>query len=276
MPHIRIQSPIPGPESGRLSEIYRKSVASCLGTTFPVFIKTGSGALLEDVDGNVFIDFVGAVGTMNVGHCDPAVVIAIQQQAAELIHTCSSITHYPSFALLAEKLCTICPGNYPRKAVFFNSGAEAVENAVKVVRKYTRKAGIISFERGFHGRTLLTMSLTNKLKPYKYDLGPYAPMTFRANFPYTLHRPKGISEADYVDYELKRFRDFFLTGAAPEEVAAVLIELVQGRAVLSSPPRHLWKECTRYAANWVFFSSWMRYRPALAVPVKCLHRSITI
>jgi 4-aminobutyrate aminotransferase / (S)-3-amino-2-methylpropionate transaminase / 5-aminovalerate transaminase len=237
MGHIRLNTAVPGPRSLALSKTYRQFVASSLGTTFPVFMEKGRGALLEDVDGNVYIDFVGAVGTMNVGHCDPEVVAAIQEQTASLIHTCSSTAHYASFALLAQKLCEITPGDHAKKAVFFNSGAEAVENAVKVARKFTKKAGIISFERGFHGRTLLTMSLTNKLKPYKYDLGPYAPMTFRANFPYTLHRPKGLSEEDYIDYELKRFRDFFLTGAAPEEVAAVLIEVVQGEGGFVIAPK---------------------------------------
>ncbi len=234
---VSIQTEVPGEKTKALLSERQQYVPNGVGNTTPIFAKRAKGAMIEDVDGNVFLDFAGAIGSLNAGHSPDEVVAAVQRQAEQFIHTCFHVTMYEPYIELAKKLAEITPGSFEKKTILLNSGAEAVENAVKIARKYTGKAGIVSFTRGFHGRTLLGMSLTSKVKPYKYKMGPFAPATYKAPFPNMAHRPAGMSEQDYADFCLKQFEDFLLTEAAPEELAAVIMELVQGEGGFIVPPK---------------------------------------
>ncbi|MGG1325149.1 4-aminobutyrate--2-oxoglutarate transaminase, partial [Priestia megaterium] len=184
--------------------------------------------LVEDMDGNKFIDFAGAIGTVNVGHSHPQVVEALQKQLENFIHTGFNVMMYESYIELAEKLTELAPGNFLKQAAFFNSGAEAVENAVKIARKYTKRQGVISFTRGFHGRTLMTMTMTSKVKPYKYEFGPFAPEVYKAPYPYEYRRPKEMKEQQYNEFIIEQFEQFLVTEVSPQTVAAVVMEPVQG------------------------------------------------
>ena len=216
----------------------------------PAFIKKASGAVMTDVDGNEFIDFAGGIGVNNVGHCHPKVVKAIKDQAEKFIHTCFHVAMYEPYIELAEKLNKLTPGDFPKMTLFANSGAEAVENAIKVARYATKRDGIICFENAFHGRTLLTMSLTSKIKPYKLGFGPFAPEIYRMPYaycyrcPFNLKYPKcNTACADYLE-------DFFIGNVAAESTAAVLAEPIQGEGGFITPPPEyfpkLKKICDKY------------------------------
>src|SRR5256714_8349235 len=174
----------PGPKSRELMARRQEFVARGVASTMNVFAAKAYGAIIEDVDGNQYIDFAGGIGTMNIGHARPEVTRAIAEQAAKFTHTCFSVMMYEPYVALAERIVNIAPGNFAKKALFFNSGAEAVENAVKIARYATGRPAIITFANGYHGRTLMTMTMTAKVKPYKYRFGPYVTEVYRAPFPY--------------------------------------------------------------------------------------------
>ncbi|MFA1795509.1 4-aminobutyrate--2-oxoglutarate transaminase [Bacillus velezensis] len=197
----------------------------------------GEGALLYDLDGRRFIDFAGAIGTLNVGHSHPKVVEAVKKQAEDLIHPGFNVMMYPSYIELAEKLCALAPGDHAKKAIFLNSGAEAVENAVKIARKYTKRQAVVSFTRGFHGRTNMTMSMTSKVKPYKFGFGPFASEVYQAPFPYYYQKPAGMSDEQYDEFIISAFEDFFIAAVAPETVACVVMEPVQGEGGFIIPSK---------------------------------------
>ncbi|MBT2625819.1 4-aminobutyrate--2-oxoglutarate transaminase [Bacillus sp. ISL-32] len=197
----------------------------------------GEGAVLYDLDGRRFVDFAGAIGTLNVGHSHPKVVEAVKRQTEELIHPGFNVMMYPSYIELAEKLCVLAPGEHDKKAIFLNSGAEAVENAVKIARKYTKRQGVVTFTRGFHGRTNMTMSMTSKVKPYKFGFGPFAPEVYQAPFPYYYQKPAGMSDESYDDFIIQSFHDFFVATVAPETVACVVMEPVQGEGGFIIPSK---------------------------------------
>lgn len=197
----------------------------------------GEGAVLYDLDGRRFVDFAGAIGTLNVGHSHPKVVEAVKRQTEELIHPGFNVMMYPSYIELAEKLCGLVPGEHDKKAIFLNSGAEAVENAVKIARKYTKRQGVVTFTRGFHGRTNMTMSMTSKVKPYKFGFGPFAPEVYQAPFPYYYQKPAGMSDESYDDFIIQSFHDFFVVTVAPETVACVVMEPVQGEGGFIIPSK---------------------------------------
>ncbi|NOU74467.1 4-aminobutyrate--2-oxoglutarate transaminase [Paenibacillus sp. LMG 31458] len=238
---VSVASEFPASRTQELLEKRRELVPRGVGNNAPVFVQKAKGSLIYDVDGNVFLDFAGAIGTMNVGHCPPEIVEAVQKQAEKYIHTCFHVAMYESYLELAEKLAEITPGHFKKKTILLNSGAEAVENAVKIARKYTGKPGIVSFTRGFHGRTLLGMSLTSKVKPYKFQMGPFAPATYKAQYPNPTSRPEGMSEKEYALYCVKQFEDFLYTEASPEELAAVIMEPVQGEGGFIVPPKEFVK-----------------------------------
>ncbi|NLI82938.1 MAG: 4-aminobutyrate--2-oxoglutarate transaminase [Deltaproteobacteria bacterium] len=202
----------------------------------PFFTEKASGAVVTDVTGREFIDFAGGIGVVNVGHCHPRVVAAIKDQAEKYLHTCFHIVMYEPYVALAEKLCALTPGDFPKMAMFANSGAEAVENAVKVARHATKRAGIIAFENGFHGRTLLTMTLTSKVKPYKFGFGPFAPEVYRMPCAYCYRCPLGLEyprcDVACADY----LKEFFITNVAAESTAAVVVEPVMGEGGFITPP----------------------------------------
>ncbi|WP_126427716.1 4-aminobutyrate--2-oxoglutarate transaminase [Brevibacillus marinus] len=234
---IRLNTPVPGPQAQELLKRKEASVPRGPFTTAPTFVVKAEGALLTDVDGNTFIDFAGAIGTMNAGHCPPAVVEALKQQLDRYIHTCFHVMMYEPYIQLAEKLNQITPGDHRKKTFFLNSGAEAVENAIKIARKHTGRKAIVSFERGYHGRTLLAMSLTSKIRPYKYQFGPFAPEVYKMSYPYYYRAPQGMTPEELDEYTLQRFRDFFLGDVAPDDVAAVIIEPVQGEGGFVIPSK---------------------------------------
>jgi 4-aminobutyrate aminotransferase / (S)-3-amino-2-methylpropionate transaminase / 5-aminovalerate transaminase len=234
---ISVAGTLPGEKTKELLKRREQAVSAGVGNNFPLFVESAKGALIHDVDGNTFLDFAGGIGTVNAGHCPPEVVHALKRQAELFLHTCFHVGMYEPYITLAEKLAELTPGSFPKKAILLNSGAEAVENAVKIARKFTGKPGIVSFTRGFHGRTLMGMSLTSKVKPYKYKMGPFAPATYKAPFPYTYMRPEAMSEEEYAQFCVRQFEDFLLTEAAPEELAAVIMEPVQGEGGFIVPPK---------------------------------------
>jgi 4-aminobutyrate aminotransferase/(S)-3-amino-2-methylpropionate transaminase len=234
---VKLQTDIPGPKAKALLEKKERNVPRGPFTTVPSFAVKGEGALLTDVDGNTFIDFAGAIGTLNAGHCPPKVVEALKEQVEKYIHPCFHVMMYEPYVALAEKLNQITPGQHAKKTFFLNSGAEAVENAIKIARKYTGRKAVISFERGFHGRTLLGMSLTSKVKPYKHGFGPFAPDVYKMPYPYYYRAPQGMT-AEEVDREiLRKLEEFFLVEVAADEVAAIIMEPVQGEGGFVFPSK---------------------------------------
>ncbi|MDF2626714.1 MAG: 4-aminobutyrate aminotransferase [Symbiobacteriaceae bacterium] len=225
---IRLTAGVPGPISKELMAKKDALIADAFSIHVPVAIKEAHGALVTDVDGNVFIDLCGGLGCMNVGHSHPHVVKAIQESAAQFTHTDFSVIMYDSYLKLAERLIAKAPGAFAKKACFFNAGAEAVENAIKFARKFTGRQAIIALEGAFHGRTNLTMSLTSKVKPYKEGFGPFAPEIYRVPAPYTYRRPTGMTEAEYVKFCGDALERALITHVAPSNVAAIIVEPVQG------------------------------------------------
>jgi 4-aminobutyrate aminotransferase / (S)-3-amino-2-methylpropionate transaminase / 5-aminovalerate transaminase len=248
--YVKLQTEIPGPKSREILEQRNKYVPKGISNNCHSFVKKAQGALVEDVDGNCYIDFAGAIGTVNVGHSHPRVVRALQEQASQFIHTGFNVMMYESYINLAERLCQLAPGEFDKQAAFFNSGAEAVENAVKIARKYTKRQGIVSFTRGFHGRTLMTMTMTSKVKPYKFGFGPFAPEVYKAPYPYVYRRPEGMDEQQYSAMIIEQFEQFLLAEVAPETIAAVVMEPVQGEGGFIVPDTAFVKRvreiCTQY------------------------------
>ena len=229
---------IPGPKSRELMARRQEFVARGVASTMNVFAAKADGAIIEDVDGNQYIDFAGGIGVMNIGHARPEVTRAIAEQAARFTHTCFSVMMYEPYVALAERLVKLTPGEFPKKALFFNSGAEAVENAVKIARWATSRPAIIVFDNAFHGRTLMTMTMTSKVKPYKYRFGPYAPEVYRAPYPYPYRMNMTPQEAsEFCIQELERM---FNAEVAPDQVAAIVVEPVQGEGgFMVAPPGFL-------------------------------------
>jgi len=237
MRSILLRTKIPGPNSRRLIRERERHVPRAVFQVAPLFVARAHGAVLEDVDGNHLLDFAGGLGALNAGHTPPVVVEAVRHQAEKFLHTCFHVAMHKPYVDLARKLNSITPGSHAKKTLFVNSGAEAVENAVKIARYRTKRPAVIAFEHGYHGRTLLAMSLTSKVKPYKFGFGPFAPEVYRLPYPYLYRRPKGMSEKLYLDACLARTREFFKTQVAPESVAAVIFELVTGEGGLIVMPR---------------------------------------
>ncbi len=192
------------------------------------YVESAKGAVIIDVEGNEYIDFAGGIAVMNVGHSHPKVVKAIQDQAEKFTHTCFMVNPYESAVNLAERLTRITPGDFPKKALFVNSGAEAVENAVKIARYHTKKTGIVVFDGAYHGRTYLTMTMTAKVKPYKWGFGPFAPEVYRAPFG-----------------DIKALKEFFITGIDLENTAAIVAEPVMGEGGFIAPPDDFYPEVAK-------------------------------
>ena len=230
---IELVTEIPGPRSRAIGERIENAVASPLAITFPIVAASGRGATLTDVDGNTFIDFAGGVGTLNVGHSHPEVLAAAHEQLDRFAHTDFTIVAYESYAALAERLGERVPISGRVKAAFFNAGTEAVENAVKFARAYTGRPAVIAFEGAFHGRTLLALTMTSKVHPYKAGLGPFAPEVYRVPFP---NPYRGITTTD----ALEALERALTTVVAAESVAAIVVEPVQGEGgFVVGPPEFL-------------------------------------
>lgn len=194
----------------------------------PLYVQSAKGAIITDVDGNELIDFAGGIGMQNVGHCHPKVVQAIQSQVESSIHSCFHVAPYESYIELAERLNELTPGDFKKKTMFANSGAEAVENAVKIARKATGRSAIVSFERAYHGRTLLTMSLTSKVKPYKHGFGPFATDVYKLPYPYYYRAENDLTQEEVDEQILTYFERFMLEEVASDNIAAIILEPLQG------------------------------------------------
>jgi 4-aminobutyrate aminotransferase / (S)-3-amino-2-methylpropionate transaminase / 5-aminovalerate transaminase len=212
----------------QLNQLRSKVISEGVASVTTNFIESAQGAVLRDVDGREYIDFAGGIAVMNIGHSHPKVVAAIKNQAEKFTHTCFMVNPYEPAVKLAEKLCRITPGDFPKRAAFLNCGAEAVENAVKIARYYTKRPAIIVFENAYHGRTLLAMTMTSKVKPYKYGFGPFAPEVYRIPF-------GDVAGADSL-------QDAFIKHVNPEAVAAVVVEPVQGEGGFIVPPAGYFQE----------------------------------
>jgi 4-aminobutyrate aminotransferase / (S)-3-amino-2-methylpropionate transaminase / 5-aminovalerate transaminase len=217
---IDLRTEIPGPRSREIIARKERVIAGPLSLTFPIVIERGEGTTLTDIDGNTFIDFTGGVGCLNVGHAHPRVVEAAQEQLERFSHTDFTIVPYEVYVRLAERLCELAPIENA-KAAFFNAGTEAVENAVKFARSHTGRPGVIAFEGGFHGRTLLSLSMTSKTHPYKAGLGPFVPEIYRVPFPNEYRGPSAAEALAALERAL-------VTQVAAETVAAIVLEPVQG------------------------------------------------
>jgi len=237
MATIQIRTEIPGPRSRAL--MARREVAIPRGpaNATPVFAARADGATIEDVDGNRYIDFAGGIGCLNIGHSAPRVISAIQEQLEKHLHLCFAVTPYEGYVAVAEKLNSLAPGNFTKKTILLNSGAEAIENAVKIARAYTKRPAVICFEDAFHGRTLLTMSLTSKTHPYKAGFQPFASDIYRIPFAYPYRNPSSTSSADFAHH----LEDAFKRSVAPESVAALIVEPIQGEGGFVIPPRDYFK-----------------------------------
>lgn len=220
-----------------LLELRARHVPPAPFNVAPIFVKRAYGALLEDVEGRQYIDFAGGIGVENVGHCAPRVVAAIRDQAELYIHTCFHVAMYEPYVELAKRLNGLTPGDFPKKTFFVNSGAEAVENAVKIARYYTGRPAMVSFENAFHGRTYMAMTLTSKVMPYKKGFGPYCPEVYRMPFAYCYRCAFGLR---YPECDLRcadALDDFFVNHVDPQSVAAVIAEPVQGEGGFVVPPK---------------------------------------
>ncbi|GAB3615655.1 4-aminobutyrate--2-oxoglutarate transaminase [Okibacterium endophyticum] len=218
----RLVTPIPGPESERLMARKRVAVSSAVGTTMPVYAHAAGGGVVVDVDGNSLIDLGSGIAVTTVGNSAPRVVEAIQRQVAQFTHTCFMITPYEGYVSVAEALNRLTPGDHEKRSALFNSGAEAVENAVKIARSHTGKQAVVAFDHAYHGRTNLTMALTAKNMPYKHGFGPFASEVYRAPLSYPFH--DGLSGEDAAARAVEVIEKQVGAG----NLAAIVIEPIQG------------------------------------------------
>jgi 4-aminobutyrate aminotransferase/(S)-3-amino-2-methylpropionate transaminase len=224
------------PTNKELNDLRTRYMPPALSSGTSCYVASAKGALVYDVEGREYIDFAGGIGVMNVGHSHPKVVAAIKNQAENLTHSCFMVLPYEPAVRLSEKLCAIVPGDFPKTAIFVNSGAEAVENAVKIARYHTKKTGIIAFEHSFHGRTQLAMSLTSKVKPYKFGFGPYAPEIYRMQSAYCYRCPFNLQYPGCDVACADHLNELLITHTAPETTAAVIAEPIQGEGGFITPP----------------------------------------
>lgn len=240
---------LPGPKGQDYLVRRNESVARGVANGPPIFAAHASGALLNDIDGNRFVDFAGGIGTLNVGHAHEEVVRAIKAQAEQFLHTCFNIVMYPGYIDLAEKLIEIVPGSWPKKVMLQTTGAEAIENAIKVARSATGRQAVIAFEGAFHGRTYMALSLTAKAPAYKSGFGPFAGEIYRAPFP-TRYRSPAVDEQACSDAAFAEFERLVAMEVLPENVAAVVIEPLQGEGGFHPAPapflRKLREYCTAH------------------------------
>lgn len=222
----KLVTEIPGPKSREWFERRKNAVATGVANIHPIVTARASGAIIEDVDGNRLIDFATGIAVLNVGHASPTVVEAARRQLELDTHTCFHVTANEPYIELAERLNSLAPGDLPKKTMFANSGAEAVENAVKIARKATGRPAIVTFDHAFHGRTLLAMSLTAKVMPYKQGMGPFAPEIYRLPFAYPYRWPSGPERC--AEEALAYAKDEMHKHIGEENIAAVILEPIQG------------------------------------------------
>ena len=273
MSSISLVTSIPGPNSKLLTARRARAVPRAIAQITPIFVRRAHGAVIEDVDGNRLLDLAGGIGCVNAGHADPAVTAAIQQQSSQFLHTCFMVAPYESYVRLAERLNELAPGLSDKRTFLVNSGAEAVENAVKIARAYTNRPGIVSFVDAFHGRTYMAMSLTSKEKPYKKGFGPFAEDIYRIPYPDPYHRDPLDEGADCVDRSLRALERLFETSAPAESIAAAIIEPVLGEGGFIVLRRTSFPGCKRSAVVMAFCSLSTRYSLVSDAQERCLPAS---
>jgi 4-aminobutyrate aminotransferase / (S)-3-amino-2-methylpropionate transaminase / 5-aminovalerate transaminase len=232
----KLAGEVPGPASRALEERRRRAVPRGVGTMTPVYAAAAHGAVIEDVDGNRFIDFTGGLGVLNAGHTPPSVVQAVKEQVERYLHTCQHALMNEPYVAVAEALNRITPGDYDKRTFLVNSGAEATENVVKIARAATGRQGVVVFDNAFHGRTLLALAMTGKVSPYKQGYQPFPSEVYRVPYAYCYRCPFhltypdcGIACADYVEEEIK-------VHVGPQNVACVIVEPIQGEGGFIAPP----------------------------------------
>ena len=255
MPTINLVTELPGPKSAAI--VARREAATPRGASklTPVAITSAQGAAITDADGNTLLDFAGGIGVLAVGHNPPNVVEAIKNQAEQLIHLCAIVGTYEPYVRVAELLNEVTPGDYPKKTVLMNSGAEGIELAVNIARSYTGRSAIIVFEGAYHGRTNMTLSMTSKYGLFKKGFGPFAPEIYRLPFPNVYRRPAGMTEEQYIDDCIARLENALIAQVDPSAVAAMVLETVQGEGgFIATPPRFLKRVrelCTQHGIVYV-------------------------
>ena len=236
MSAISIRTAIPGPKSRALMRRREAAVPRGVAHSLPIFAASASGATVTDVDDNVFLDFAGGIGVMNVGHAAPTVVSALQAQADRFTHVGFSVLPYESYVSLAERLARLSPGRFPKKTLLVNTGAEAIENAVKIARHATGRPGVLCFEDGFHGRTLLALSLTSKVNPYKAGYGPFVSDVLRVPYAYCYRCAYRTQHPDCAFACIDAIEQAFARHADPRSIAALVVEPVLGEGGFVVPP----------------------------------------
>ncbi len=242
---IKIMTDVPGPKSRQLYREVEQNVPKGVGHQTPIAVSSARGATITDVDGNTYLDFAGGIGVLNVGHCPDQVVKAIKEQADNYLHACFHVVIYEPYIRLANKLNVITPGQFPKKTMLVNSGAEAVENAIKIARYYTKRYGVLSFLEGFHGRTALAMGLTGQIQPYKYNFGPPAPWVYHLPFAYCYRCPFGQTYPSCEVVCAKYVERIFESVTSPDAIAALIVEPIQGEGGFIVPPKEFLPEIYR-------------------------------
>ena len=237
MSSIHLETAIPGPKSVEIVDRRRAALSAGAAFLTELGVASADGAVVTDVDGNRLLDFAGGIGVLAAGHCPPTVVDAIQQQAGELLHICGIVATHDSMVELAEALNAAAPGDFEKKTLLMNSGAEAVESAVKIARVATGRQGILVFEGGYHGRTNMTMSMTSKYGLFKKGFGPFASEVYRIPFPNVLRRPPGTDPEQFVGWSIERLHDALVSQVDPSALAAIVIEPVQGEGGFLPAPK---------------------------------------
>jgi 4-aminobutyrate aminotransferase/(S)-3-amino-2-methylpropionate transaminase len=245
MPSIQLRTNIPGPRSQELMQRADAATPRGLYHATPIFVARSEGALIEDVDGNHLIDFAGGIGCLNTGHRAPKVIDAIRRQLDRFLHTSFNVLSYEGYVKLAERLNQLTPGQFPKKTLFVNSGAEAVENAIKIARAYTRRPSIVAFEDAFHGRTYMAMSVTSKTHPYKAGFEPFPGDVYRVPFGYCYRCSYSLTYPGCEMYCAQHLEDTFRRVVAAESVAAVIAEPIMGEGGFITPPPEFFPTLTR-------------------------------
>ncbi|MCG3211626.1 MAG: 4-aminobutyrate aminotransferase [Anaerolineae bacterium] len=228
MSHIKLKTAIPGPKSQDLLARRAAAVSAALYQSVPIAVARAAGSLVEDVDGNILLDLVGGIGALAVGHAPAAVTEAIKAQADKYLHFCAIVGNYEPYVAVCEQLNAITPGDFPKKTLLANGGAEAVENAVKLARAYTKKSAVICFEGAYHGRSNLTMALTSKYALFKKGFGPFAPEIYRLPVPNMYRTPPGMSPQEYLEWTMWNLDNALVAHVDPGAVAAIIIEPIIG------------------------------------------------
>ena len=241
MPTIQLQTQIPGPKSKALSARRAQAVPRGLSHATPIYVAQAQDAWLEDVDGNCYIDFAGCIGCLNVGQRQGPVIDAIRGQLDKFLHTCVQVTPYESYIRLAERMNDATPGTFPKKTIFLNSGAEAVENAIKIARAYTKRPAVIAFEDAFHGRTMMALALTSKTHFYKAGFAPFPSEVYRVPYAYCYRCSYNLKYPSCDLYCARHLEDTFKRMVANEDVAAVIAEPVLGEGGFVAPPPDYFK-----------------------------------